>query len=158
MPLYHRRVRPVILLQIENEFSGSSAAVVKYGEWAMHMAVALDTGVPWTFCNNSGSATYQLPPGLFSTANAGMGLWGAVKATLPSTALRSAQASLWTVLRCLVAARPVGRHRVGPFCGAMSRLVGRRGFVNDGKAPPLPPIRRNETWLSGHMSSLRIVW
>lgn len=64
---------PVILLQIENEFSDHSDAGVKYGSWAMEMAVGLDTGIPWTFCNNSGSATYTLPAGLISTANAGMG-------------------------------------------------------------------------------------
>jgi hypothetical protein len=64
---------PVILMQIENEFSDQSAAGMKYAEWAMSMAVALDTGIPWSFCNNSGSATYTLPPNMISTANAGMG-------------------------------------------------------------------------------------
>jgi hypothetical protein len=64
---------PVIMMQIENEFSDHSPAGMKYAEWAMAMAEALDTGIPWSFCNNSGSATYTLPPNMISTANAGMG-------------------------------------------------------------------------------------
>jgi hypothetical protein len=62
---------PVILMQIENEFSDHSAPGMKYARWAMDMAESLDTGIPWSFCNNSGSATYELPPNMISTANAG---------------------------------------------------------------------------------------
>jgi hypothetical protein len=64
---------PIIMMQIENEFSDQTPGGMKYAEWAMAMAEALDTGIPWTFCNNSGSATYTLPPNMISTANAGMG-------------------------------------------------------------------------------------
>jgi hypothetical protein len=64
---------PVIMLQIENEFSDQSSEGKRYAEWAMAMATSLDTGIPWTFCNNSGSATYPQLPNVIFTANAGMG-------------------------------------------------------------------------------------
>ena len=64
---------PVIMMQIENEFSDHSVAGTTYANWAMRMAEAQSTGIPWTWCNNSGSGTYKLPAGMISTANAGMG-------------------------------------------------------------------------------------
>ena len=64
---------PVVMMQIENEFSDGSAAGLDYIEWAIQMALDQRTGVPWTFCNNSGSPPLPSRPDLIYTANAGMG-------------------------------------------------------------------------------------
>jgi len=64
---------PVIMLQIENEWSGRDTEGVDYAQWAIQMALKQDTGVPWTWCNNSQSPILKSYPGLIYTANAAMG-------------------------------------------------------------------------------------
>lgn len=72
-PFLASRGGPVVMLQIENEFSDHSTAGLDYIHWAIDMAEAQNTGIPWTFCNNSGSVPLASRPGLIFTANAGMG-------------------------------------------------------------------------------------
>ena len=61
---------PVAMIQIENELSCGTGI---YTNWAIDTAVKLNTGIPWSFCNNSGSCNLPDTPGVVFTANAGVG-------------------------------------------------------------------------------------
>jgi hypothetical protein len=61
---------PVAMIQIENELSCGNGI---YTNWAIDTAVKLETGIPWSFCNNSGSCNLPDRPGVVFTANAGVG-------------------------------------------------------------------------------------
>ena len=59
------------MIQIENELSCGKGPA--YTDWSIQTAVALKTGIPWSFCNNSGSCNLPDTPGVVFTANAGVG-------------------------------------------------------------------------------------
>ena len=69
------------MIQVENEKSCDGTAPMQgpgdrnYTEWAIETALGLDTGVPWTFCNNSNSCNLPDTPGVIFTAN-GQGVAG----------------------------------------------------------------------------------
>jgi len=49
-PFFASRGGPVAMIQIENELGCGNGS---YTNWAIDTAVKLDTGIPWSFCNNS---------------------------------------------------------------------------------------------------------
>ena len=74
-PFFASNGGPVAMVQIENELSCSNGR--EYTEWSIATALALDTGIPWSFCNNSASCVLPDTPGIIYTANAyaGADLW-----------------------------------------------------------------------------------
>ena len=70
-PFFASHGGPVAMIQIENELSCGNGR--PYTDWSIQTALALETGIPWSFCNNSGSCNLPDTPGMVFTANAGVG-------------------------------------------------------------------------------------
>ena len=70
-PFFASNGGPVAMIQIENELDCLNG--IDYAKWSINTALALDTGIPWSFCNNSASCVLENTDDMVFTGNAGEG-------------------------------------------------------------------------------------
>ena len=70
-PFFASNGGPVAMIQIENELDCLNG--IDYAKWSINTAIALDTGIPWSFCNNSASCVLENTDEMVFTGNAGEG-------------------------------------------------------------------------------------
>ena len=70
-PFFASNGGPVAMVQIENELDCGQGR--DYTDWSIKTALALNTGIPWSFCNNSDSCVLPDTAGIIYTGNANEG-------------------------------------------------------------------------------------